>query len=314
MFPLNSPTQALDGIHLLPRNLVDELFPDWPALTQETSDAQTRDPGAEPAISEATAPQVRSRAESRPDNAGILERYRRGDCQLRDVKRVTISVIHQCEGDTTAAEASLEALQRAVCRKTQKNIPPDLPMFNGLIKVYRDAGDLRGAEHCVKRMRQHGVEPDIVTYNTLISAFGNARDLAAAELWFDHLTRDKRVGPDALSFLAIIRACGSEGGKSAGRSAERWFAEMCSQGIKPNARLYSALMFAHCRAGDLGAAANCLTRMSEEHRIAPDADAFNMLMVACRRHGRPQEARRWLDEMVRRGLSPNARTPEALLR
>jgi pentatricopeptide repeat protein len=191
---------------------------------------------------------LRSVHTARAGNAGVVDAFTRGLRERSDVLKVTSKCIAACGGNTAAAQACFQELQRAV--RHDGRVAPDVWIYGALISSHEKAGDAAGAVRWFKDMLARGIAPNVVTYSALISAHEKAGEVDGAVQWFEDMLA-RQVAPNVVTYSVLISAH-DKAGDAAG--AARWYENMLARGIAPDAVTYTALMTAHLRVGKEDAA------------------------------------------------------------
>ncbi|OWQ47593.1 hypothetical protein CDL60_09230 [Roseateles noduli] len=121
--------------------------------------------------------------------------------------------------------------------------------------------------------------------------------------------RHRQVAPNVVIYSALISAYEKAGDLVGARAA---FDEMERKDLAPDVVTYSALISAYEKAGDPVGARAALDEM-ERKGLAPDVVTYNALISAYEKAGDPAGARAVFDEMAPKGLAPNVVTYSALI-
>ncbi|XP_010271068.1 PREDICTED: putative pentatricopeptide repeat-containing protein At3g01580 [Nelumbo nucifera] len=146
---------------------------------------------------------------------------------------------------------------------------------NSLINMYCKCGYLELGVKVFDQM----VEKDVVTYNTIIAAHGIHGYGERAFSFFDKM-KEERIGPDKLTFIALLSAC-----SHAGLLEWGWFfynSMINEYGILPDMEHHSCMVDLLGRSGYLDEAWEFIRRMPVE----PDISVLGSLLGACRVYNR----------------------------
>lgn len=161
----------------------------------------------------------------------------------------------------------------------RERLPYELTMahnavMDGLVRV----GDAEGAERLMRSMRARGLLPSAISYTTVLNGYGRQRDLAAARRVLVEM-RAEGIPPDRVAMNAFLGACVRAGDIA---EATAVFADMRLAGkeLAPNLTSYSALIAAHCGAGDSEAAWRAYEDMKKA-RIHPNERLLGRMLAMC---------------------------------
>lgn len=125
-----------------------------------------------------------------------------------------------------------------------------------------------------------GCEPTGHAYSAAISACAAAGDWRRAVSLFDEMTGPGGIRPDVVSCTALITALAAGGEADRAEAVVGW---MLANGVRPNARTYTALMAALGNAKRWGRAVEVLSRMqsTEWGGVQPNAYTYSALLKVC---------------------------------
>lgn len=185
-----------------------------------------------------------------------------------------------------------------------------------------------------KEMKKKGIEMDTVAYNTVIRAIGISEGVDVAVRLFKEMT-DLGCGPNVVTFNTILKLL-CENGRyieahkvldlmskkgiepnivtyhcffaclEKPREILKYFDRMIDSGIRPKMDTYVMLMRKFGRWGFLRPVLMLWKKM-EEHGLSPDESAYNALIDVLLQKGLVDMARKYDDEMFRKGLSAKPR-------
>ena len=198
----------------------------------------------------------------------VIEAYKVEKC-LVNVKMFKV-VFNLCREARIAHEALL------VLRKMPEfNIRADTTVYNVVIRLFCEKGDVDMADKLMKEMGLIDLYPDMITYLAMIKGFCNAGRLE-----------------DACVLFQVMRG----------------------HGCFPNAVAYSALLEGICRYGSMEKALEFLGEMEKEGgSCSPNVITYTSVMQSFCEKGQTMEALRILDRMVACGFAPNRVTVITLI-
>ncbi|TPX70457.1 hypothetical protein SpCBS45565_g01790 [Spizellomyces sp. 'palustris'] len=202
-----------------------------------------------------------------------------------------------------------EGAMRIYAEMIDRGLQPDRITFNILIKLESNRLDAIGASNRYREMLSAGLEPDERTYIPMInlharrSDFDRARSIQRHLLSLDHLTPTfqshnafieaywkqgsvldavkeyefatevKQMTPDIRTFDMLVRAFGYKGDVE---SARQWFDKCIDVGIRPDTRLWNALMSGYVTIGDRDGA---FAVWKEMEKAGAKADIFTYTLM-----------------------------------
>ncbi|KAG2315622.1 hypothetical protein Bca52824_018744 [Brassica carinata] len=152
------------------------------------------------------------------------------------------------------------------------SIEPDIASYNTLIKGLCGKGSLSEAVDLIDEIENKGLKPDHFSYNLLLhESYTKGNFEQGEEIWRRMV--EKNVGrdirsynarllglalvmkseemPDVFTFTALVRGCAGEGKVD---EAKMWYKELEKNGFRPMKLIFSSLLPAMCKAGDLESA------------------------------------------------------------
>ncbi|XP_072965471.1 pentatricopeptide repeat-containing protein At2g20540 [Typha angustifolia] len=159
---------------------------------------------------------------------------------------------------------------------------------NALMEMYARCGSIDQASQLFDDM----VTRDVISWSTMISALalhGGARE--AIQL-FVQMENDRRVRPNAITFLGLLSACSHAGLLDEGLN---YFDSMKGfYGIDPGIEHYGCLVDLLGRSGCIAHAVEIIDGMP----MPPDATIWGSLLSACRTHGDIETATKAVERLV----------------
>jgi len=189
------------------------------------------------------------------------------------------------------------------------DLRPDVVMFNTMLDVCRQEGDLQKAVSTWEEMKRSGLEPTAQSFGTIMSACGDVGEHQLGLRYYQEFkTRGDVAGTKEL-YTCAMHMCASEGDLE---DALRTFRDMREAGVEPDALAYAVLMDVAARGGRVESAFALLAEMQEEG-VAPTAQVYGTLVAVCARSGLPERAWEIYERMAQRGVAPNEEVFNALI-
>ncbi|XP_024545069.1 pentatricopeptide repeat-containing protein At5g27110-like [Selaginella moellendorffii] len=182
----------------------------------------------------------------------------------------------------------------------------DVLVASTLVGMYCKCGSLVDARRVFDRMERH----DVVSWTTLMLGYVQAEQAPAALDLFSRMQQVQGLVPDAPTYAAALRACGSSTALETGRAIHQQIrhAEMEAEVVVVNSLLgfygrcgcmaeacevfdsaasagrdavtWNAIIAGYCHQGDVASALRLFERMLEDH-WQPDGVTFLSLLTAC---------------------------------
>ncbi|GAB4858078.1 hypothetical protein Ancab_015980 [Ancistrocladus abbreviatus] len=199
----------------------------------------------------------------------VIEAYKVEGCVI-GIKMIKV-VLKLCR----VARLADQALW--LLRKTEEfNCRPDTTMYNVVIRLFCEKGDLDVVVGLIEEIVLVGLYPDVITYMEMIKAFCNAGRLE-----------------DACKLFKVMKV----------------------HGCTPNAVAYSALLHGVCRFGSAERALELLGEMENEGGdCSPNVISYTSVIQSFCEKGQSFEALSILDRMESAGCTPNRVTISTLIR
>jgi pentatricopeptide repeat protein len=196
----------------------------------------------------------------------------------------------------------------------------NIELCNALIDMYAKSGEMRRAQ----KVFDEACGRDVVSWNALISGFSQHGKGEEALQYFQKM-KDAHISPDVITFVCVLKACGSIGALERGKQVHD---EIISKGLLgEEAILSTALVDMYIKCGALGKAREvfdetpirnvvswnalisgysqrgqceealaCFRKMQTEG-IFPDQVTFLSVLVACCHSGRVEEGEMYFQDM-----------------
>lgn len=199
----------------------------------------------------------------------VIDAYRAESC-LVSVK--TFKVVLNLYKEAKLADEALRVLRKM----PDFGLRADTTMYNAVIRLFCQKGDMDMAESLMKEMGLMDLYPDMITYVEMVKGFCNECRLE-----------------DACGLLKVVK----------------------EHGCLPNAVLYSVLLDGVCRCENMEKALEFLGEMEKEGgNCSPNVVTYTSLIQRFCEKGRLSEALKVLDRMEAFGCVPNRVTVSSLIK
>eukprot|EP00929_Paragymnodinium_shiwhaense_P001542 TRINITY_DN101778_c0_g1_i1.p1 TRINITY_DN101778_c0_g1~~TRINITY_DN101778_c0_g1_i1.p1 ORF type:complete len:833 (-),score=192.42 TRINITY_DN101778_c0_g1_i1:166-2664(-) len=182
-------------------------------------------------------------------------------------------------------------------------------VFNSLLNVLGQIGDMQKMQMTLEKMRNFRVAPSAVTYGTIVKAYGRNKDIESVlKVWEE--MRHRNLGVNPVTCGCVLDACVKCGFLE---KALEIFQEMRAQGLHKNTVLYATLIKGLAKTRDLAAAVKLYQEMRKE-KVPCNLVVFNSLMDVCVRAGDLHTAALFLQDMMSMGIEPDLITFSTLIK
>lgn len=191
----------------------------------------------------------------------------------------------------------------------QQSQDVDEIVFNSLLNILGQMGDMPRLEQTLVRMYEYQVQPSPVTYGTIVKAYGRARDIdSVLKVWAE--MRTHKLGVNPVTCGCVLDACVKCGHLD---KAQAIFQEMRAHGLHKNTVLYATLIKGLAKEHDLPGALSLYQEMRNES-VPCNLVTFNSLIDVCVRCGNLQMAALFLQDMMQLGIEPDLITFSTLIK
>ncbi|KAL6846675.1 hypothetical protein ACP4OV_024123 [Aristida adscensionis] len=190
----------------------------------------------------------------------------------------------------------------------ERGVPVSSQLVLALIRRYIRADEPSEAAELFRRMEEYGAgAPEPATLASLLGALSKKRLASEAQALFD--SYKSVFAPDVVLYTTLVHAWCRAGQLS---EAERVFAEMQQSGITPNVYTYTAVIDAMYRAGQVPRAQELLCQMVDSG-CPPNTATFNAIMMAHLKAGRSEQVLQVHNQMRQLGCEPDIITYNFLI-
>ncbi|EEC72333.1 hypothetical protein OsI_05540 [Oryza sativa Indica Group] len=172
--------------------------------------------------------------------------------------------------------------------------------YNAVLKAILCRGREAMARRIYNAMIADAVTPDLSTYNTLIWGFGLCKKMEAALRVFGDM-KDHGVTPDVTTYNTLLNAWVRAGDLE---SARKVFDEMPGAGFAQNSVSYNVMIKGYVEAGKVEEAVGLFSEMGEKGLRLSEKTFAALMPGLCDDEGRVVEARKAMDDMAERRLTP----------
>lgn len=179
-----------------------------------------------------------------------------------------------------------------------KGPAPNVWTYTMLIRDHCKRGKMDMAMRCFEEMQDVGCQPDVATYTCLLVGYGNAKRMDRVTALLEEMTQ-KGCPPDGRTYNALIKLLTN---RNMPDDAARIYKKMIKKGLEPTIHTYNMMMKSYFLGGRnymMGCAV-----WEEMHRkgICPDVNSYTVFINGHIRHGRPEEACKYIEEMIQKGM------------
>ncbi|KAI5083700.1 hypothetical protein GOP47_0003443, partial [Adiantum capillus-veneris] len=211
----------------------------------------------------------------------------------------TFSCILKACGTLGAAEMG-EAIHAEVFRKGL--LQEDIVLGNALVDMYAKCGSLVKAQHVFNELPFRNV----VSWNALITGYGQQEDEGNVLRSYAQM-KHEGITPDAVTFVFVLKACGSMGAVERGKEIHT---EIAREGVLGNVSILgSALVDMYANCGALVKAQEVFDKLSLQ-----DLVSWTALIAGYCHHGYGEESLKCFEQMRCTGLSPDVVTLTCVLK
>jgi len=200
------------------------------------------------------------------------------------------AVIHACAkaSDTPRAEGWVEKMEAA-------GIEANIVTYNSMINACARCGDVERAEFWLKRLTERGLIPGQFTFNSMLNACAKSGDLNRCKHWLA-VMRSHGCNPDGVSYGTVIHACVLKPDLD---TAENLLKEMVESGEvkgESSSFCYSLVVQALARGGEVNRSGKWLLS-ALSRAVEVTSPMFSSVVVANVKAGQLEEAEHWLHRM-----------------
>ncbi|KAL6284361.1 hypothetical protein ACE6H2_015290 [Prunus campanulata] len=218
----------------------------------------------------------------------VLEAYR---IEGRFISLNAFKVVFNLCKEANLADEALSVLRKI----PDFGLRPDTTLYNVVIRLFCDKGDMNMAESLVKEMGLVDLLPDLITYMVMINGFCNVGRSEKMERALELLTEMEKVGgdcsPNVVTYTSVIQ-------------------KLCDKG-----RLKEALVIFDRMEACGCAPSRVMDQVEEAYkqidrvvagRSVTYSDCYSSLVVSLARGRKPEEAEKVLRMMLDSGVKPNS--------
>jgi pentatricopeptide repeat protein len=222
-----------------------------------------------------------------------LERFE----AMRENRVSPNAITYACVLKACASEGAAEAGCRVHEEVERRGLlGKDVGIGAALVNMYAKCGHLHQAREVFDRLPQDS-DAVVAAWNALIEGFAeNGSSGEAVEIYAE--MRLKGISPDAVTYLYVLRACGSSGAIRMGR---RIHAEIGSIGLVPlHPKIGAALVDMYAKCGQAQAAFRAFSELPVRNVVS-----WTALISGCVGHEHGSIASACFEHMQLEGISPN---------
>ncbi|XP_021723046.1 pentatricopeptide repeat-containing protein At4g18520, chloroplastic-like [Chenopodium quinoa] len=183
----------------------------------------------------------------------------------------------------------------------KKLINNDVYIGTSLLDMYARCGEIEDSRKVFDGMKRR----NMVTWTSIIAGYArNGLGYEALKLF--HVMKRRKVAANNLTFVSILRACGSIGALVTGKEIH---AQLLKNSSQNNIYIGSTLVWLYCKCGEYGLASQVL-----QHMPLRDVVSWTAMISGCTQLGYEFEAFEFLKEMLSEGVKPNPFTYSSVLK
>ncbi|KAJ7547233.1 hypothetical protein O6H91_08G076100 [Diphasiastrum complanatum] len=183
---------------------------------------------------------------------------------------------------------------------TKSGYDKELFVSNTLLHMYAKCGCLGKAWKVFYNMS----ERDVVSYSVMIAGLAKHGKVKEALSIFERMMQ-QGVKPDKITYVNILKACGSAAALDQGKLIHR---HIMGSGIVMDVMVGSAVVDMYAKCGSLGEANQVFENLPERNVVS-----WNALIAGHARHGHAQDAIKLFEKMQEEAIRPNHVTFIAVL-
>lgn len=202
----------------------------------------------------------------------------------------------------TMLEGLLKAKKRSDATKLfkvmkEKGPVPNVRTYTMLINELCKQSKMDEAAECFEDMLNAGCEPDTAVYTCLMTGFGNQRRMDKVYGLLKEM-KERGCVPDARMYSALIKLLTN---RRMPDDAVNMYKKMIQDGIQPTIHIYNMMMKSFFVAGDHKMGREVWSEMVSKG-CCPDDNSYIVLIGGLIRQGRSEEACKYLEEMMEKGM------------
>ncbi|KAF7803279.1 pentatricopeptide repeat-containing protein [Senna tora] len=174
---------------------------------------------------------------------------------------------------------------------------PNVRSYTIVIRDFCKHRMMREAVEYFQEMIGCGCQPDVAVYTCLITGFGNQKKM---DMVYDLLRdmREKDCPPDGRTYNALIKLMTSQ---RMPNDAVRVYKNMIQNGIEPTIHTYNMIMKSFFVTKDYEMGRAVWDEMCQ-NGCCPDSNSYTVLIGGLIREGRSEEACKYIEEMIEKGM------------
>uniref|UniRef100_A0A0D9WFH2 Pentacotripeptide-repeat region of PRORP domain-containing protein n=1 Tax=Leersia perrieri TaxID=77586 RepID=A0A0D9WFH2_9ORYZ len=180
-----------------------------------------------------------------------------------------------------------------------KGPAPNVWTYTMLIRDHCKKGKMDLAMRCFQEMKDVGCQPDVATYTCLLVGYGNAKRMDRVTALLEEMTQ-KGCPPDGRTYNALIKLLTN---RSMPDDAARIYKKMIKKGLEPTIHTYNMMMKSYFLGGRNYMMGCAVWEEMHQKGICPDVNSYTVFINGHIRHGRPEEACKYIEEMIQKGMN-----------
>jgi pentatricopeptide repeat protein len=305
----DGPQPLAQSVELVLKNLLQEHGNHLRVVQLLRAACAAGSPPGDAAFNEAVDSAVRARAygEAWDILDLLLASQRRADKYFVSILTKSLESLGDSVGDRRTVKRGITLVERFIAQ--QQNDVDEI-VFNSLLNVLGNNGDMAKVQQTLGKMGEYNVLPSAVTYGTVVKAYGRAKDINSVLRVWAEMRQRCLGGVNPVTCGCVLDACVKCGHLD---RAMQIFQEMRCAGLHKNTVLYATLIKGLAKTRDLVSAVTLYQEMRFEN-VPCNLVTFNSLMDVCVRCGDLQTAALFLQDMMHMGIEPDLITFSTLIK
>ncbi|KAG8067806.1 hypothetical protein GUJ93_ZPchr0005g15848 [Zizania palustris] len=180
-----------------------------------------------------------------------------------------------------------------------KGPAPNVWTYTMLIRDHCKRGKMDMAMRCFEEMQGVGCQPDVATYTCLLVGYGNTKRMDRVTALLEEMTQ-KGCPPDGRTYNALIKLLTN---RNMPDDAARIYKKMIKKGLEPTIHTYNMMMKSYFLGGRNYMMGCAVWEEMHQKAICPDVNSYTVFINGHIRHGRPEEACKYIEEMIQKGMN-----------
>ncbi|KAF3436367.1 hypothetical protein FNV43_RR23459 [Rhamnella rubrinervis] len=232
----------------------------------------------------------------------MIDGYATRNCSEEAVKLFELMLLSKVEPNEITMIVVLTACSQKGYIETFDNMKTrDVFSWTSMVNGYAKSGELDSARKFFDNMP----EKNLISWNAMIAGYSQKNQPKEALNLFHEMVEAGMV-PIENTLVCVLSACGQLGCLDLGQWIHQYYIN--TKGIQPSVILCNALIDMYAKCGNIDAAANLFSEMTERNLVS-----WNIMIAGYAAHGHAKQALTLFEQMKTRILKPDHITFVALL-